>query len=226
MSRSRWLRNAVLVSATAACLASACANNVDDPSVTLAGTAFRGEPPGSTGPASTEWPVYGHDNAGTKYSPIDQINRGNVQRLEIAWRWASIDNDARMRGGADSWTMFEATPLMIRNTLFLTTAFTRAVALDAGTGQPAWIHDPGSHRVDSRTPLGIHSRGVSYWRSGNDERIIFGTSDGHLLALDAKTGVPVAGFGNAGRVDLTVGLGRAVDRRFYRSHRRPSFAAT
>jgi quinoprotein glucose dehydrogenase len=211
-----WLRTIVLVpAAVAVCFASACADDVADPSVTLAGTAFRGEPPGPAGPAAADWPVYAHDNAGTKHSPVDQINRGNVQQLKIAWRWASVDNDVRDQGGAHARTLFEATPLMIRNTLFFPTAFTRAVALDAATGKPAWIHDPGSHRFETRTPLGIHSRGVSYWRSGSDERIVFGTSDGYLLALDAKTGVPIAGFGNGGRVDLTLGLGRAVDRRFY-----------
>jgi len=210
----RW-RASVLIPVGAALIAASCGSDERDPSVTLAGTAFRGEPPAVSGPSATDWEAYAHDNAGTKSSPADQINRGNVQNLKIAWRWSSVDNSVRQANGALGYTMFEATPLMIRNTLFLPTALSRVVALDAATGQPSWIHDPQSHHFDTRTPIGIHSRGVSYWRSGNDERIVFGTSDAYLMALDARTGALMPGFGESGRVDLTVGLGRTVDRRFY-----------
>ena len=82
-----------------------------------------------------EWPVYGADKAGTKYSPLDQIDRDNFEELEIAWRWRSVDDAIRARDAYLNKNMFEATPLVIGDTLYLTTAFSRAVALSLARRQ-------------------------------------------------------------------------------------------
>ena len=185
-----------------------------------------GEPPPLSTPANpplalaaaegdVEWRAHGGDFANTKHSPLAEIGPENVRRLEIAWRWRSVDDAVRAQDDYLNATMFEATPLMFGGTLFLTTAFTRVVALDAATGEPRWLYDPQSHLFPTRVPIGIHSRGVATVRLGQQHRIVFGTSDAHLVALDARTGALVQEFGENGRVDLTEGLRRSVDRRFY-----------
>jgi len=162
-----------------------------------------------------EWRAHGGDLANTKYSPLREIARENVAQLEIAWRWRSVDDPLRERDDYLAETMFEATPLMFGGTLFFTTAFTRAIALDAASGEPRWLYDPQSHLFPTRVPIGIHSRGVAALRVDGEPRVVFGTSDAHLVALDARSGAPIAEFGAGGRVDLTQDLRRPVDRRFY-----------
>ncbi len=169
----------------------------------------------TTSSGDVEWLAHGGDPANRKFSALAEIDRANVHELEIAWRWHSIDDATRETDAYLNQTMFEATPLMLGGTLFLTTAFTRAVALDATTGEQRWLYDPQSHLFPTRVPIGIHSRGVASWSSGGDRRIVFGTSDGFLVALDAHTGALVPAFGTGGRVDLTLELRRPVDRRFY-----------
>jgi quinoprotein glucose dehydrogenase len=160
--------------------------------VSLAGGA---EPPVPTVPADVEWRAYGHDAGGMRYSPLAQIDRGNVARLARAWTYHTGDAPP---AGRDS-TPFEATPVMARGVLYFTTPYGRVIALDAEDGTERWTFDP---RVE-RTGAPRH-RGVAYWEDAGatDRRILVGTEDGRLFALDASTGAPVRGFGSDGAVDL------------------------
>ena len=161
-----------------------------------------------------EWRSYGSTIASTKYSPLDQINAGNVKELQIAWRWKSPASDLKSETLVQ-W-VYEATPLMVDEVLYSSTPASQAVAMDARTGETRWVHDPGSFDAGTASHFGllIH-RGVSYWEDGEDKRIIYGTSDGYLIALNAKTGVPIPSFGDGGRVDLTKGLRRPIQREHY-----------
>jgi quinoprotein glucose dehydrogenase len=152
-----------------------------------------------------EWPVYGRDDAGSRYSPLDQINRDNVKDLRVAWRWSSPDNDAARNNPALRPGTNEATPLMVDGVLYTSTSQNRVAAIDAATGKPLWVHDPQA--------TGFVHRGVAYWTDGKEQRILMATGDSHLLALDAKSGKPIPTFGKNGRVDLTMGLRRPVNRK-------------
>jgi quinoprotein glucose dehydrogenase len=141
-------------------------------------------------PQKGDWPVYGRDPGGARYSPLDQINTKNVTRLERAWTYHT-----RERGRA-----FETTPIVVGNVLYFSTQHENIVALDPETGKEIWRYDPKAN--------GRENRGVSYWPGDpqTSPRILLGTGDGRLIALDAKTGVPVAGFGDNGVVNLRAGI--------------------
>jgi quinoprotein glucose dehydrogenase len=161
------------------------------------------------------WPSYGADAANSKYAPLDQIHQGNVKELHIAWRWSSVEN-AILQDHPDLWTMVnEATPLMIDGRLYTSTSLSQVAAIDAQTGQTLWVYDPETYKQGSPPNLGFVHRGVAYWADGVDQRIFIGTGDAYLIALDANTGKPVPEFGEDGRIDLTQGLLRPVDRALY-----------
>ena len=156
------------------------------------------------------WPSYGNDIGGTRYSPLAQIDRGNVERLRVAWTYRTGEADGASPGRF-AFTAFEATPLMVDGTLFLSTPYNRVIALDPETGRERWRYDPNIDR--SRFLAIVTSRGVSTWldpaprADGACRRRIFvGTVDARLIALDAATGTPCAGFGRDGQVDLTEGI--------------------
>ncbi|MEE2792091.1 MAG: pyrroloquinoline quinone-dependent dehydrogenase [Acidobacteriota bacterium] len=168
------------------------------------------------GAADGEWRSYGGDQGGTKYSPLAEIDASNFQDLEIAWRWQSADgsldlNSLREREPRTSITGLQVTPLMVNGRLYLSTAMYQTAAIDAGTGETVWVYDPEVY-LGGRPTHGYGSRGVAYWADdeSDDERIFWGTSEGYLLAVDAKTGRPVLSFGDNGRVDLTAGIPRAT----------------
>ncbi|MCH7909379.1 MAG: PQQ-binding-like beta-propeller repeat protein [Candidatus Hydrogenedentes bacterium] len=140
------------------------------------------------GAANGEWRSYGGDTGSTKYSPLKQITKNNVGELEVAWRWNSPDNDLADKHENLKQFRFEATPLMVNGVLYISTGFNQIAAIDAHTGDTIWVHDPGSWRAGRPTNLGFIHRGVSYWTDGDAERILMGTGDAHLIALDAKTG--------------------------------------
>jgi quinoprotein glucose dehydrogenase len=156
-------------------------------------------------PAETvgEWHYYGGDAASTKYSPLDQINKGNVKDLKIAWRWKSENFGSRPEYN------LEATPLMVNGVLYSTVGARRdVVAIDPGAGETLWMfrYDEG-HRGDVGPRL--NHRGVAYWTDGKgSDRILYVTAGYHLIELDAKTGRPVTSFGDEGVVDLFQGLDR------------------
>ena len=162
-----------------------------------------------------EWRVYGSDKASSKYVPVDQINKDNVRNLQVAWRWNSPDN-ALVESNPDLWTMVnEAIPLMIGGVIYTSTPLNQVAAIKAATGETIWVYDPKTHKDGTPANTGFVHRGVYYWEDGTAKRVLFGTGDGYLIALNAETGKPIQGFGEDGRVDLTKGLRRPVNRRLY-----------
>ena len=152
---------------------------------------------GQTGAKNGEWRFYGGDAGSTKYSPLDQINRDNVKDLRIAWRWRTENFGARPDFN------LESTPLMVDGVLFATAGARRnVVAINGATGETLWMwrYDEGARA--QRSPRFNSGRGVGYWTDGKDARILYITPGYHLIALDAKSGRPAAGFGVDGIVDL------------------------
>jgi quinoprotein glucose dehydrogenase len=149
-----------------------------------------------SGARNGEWRFYGGDEASTRYSPLDQIDRNNVKNLQVAWAWKS-DNFGRAE------TKNESTPLMVNGMLYFTAGDRRAVvAVDAGSGETLWMWRMDEGERHQRAPRRNSGRGVAYWADGQDQRVIVVTPGFRIVALDARTGVPVAGFGENGIVDL------------------------
>jgi quinoprotein glucose dehydrogenase len=165
--------------------------------------------------AATEWLSYGGDKASSKYSPIDQIGGDNFSRLQVAWTWRSAEEEiTKTNPDLKTW-VWESTPLMVNGVLYVSTSLSQVAAIDASTGKTRWVYDPETWKKGTPSNNGFVHRGVSYWADGDDQRILFGTGDGYLICLNAETGKPVPTFGRDGRIDLTQGLGRPVDRRLY-----------
>jgi quinoprotein glucose dehydrogenase len=156
----------------------------------------------------TTWTTYGGNLASQRYSPADQITRDNFNQLETAWR---LSTDFM---GPRPDTLYSATPLLVDRTLY-TTAGTRraAIALNAVTGEMLWMHAEDEGRRGQNAPRNGAGRGVSYWASadGTDRRVIYVTPGYRMLALDAKTGMPVPSFGKNGAVDLKLEADQEVD---------------
>ena len=150
-----------------------------------------------------DWPAFGGDPGGQKYSSLTQINRDNVTNLEVAWTWETGEKPIpRPRqpipGQAVRPASFQATPLVIDDVMYLSTPYNRVVALDADTGEEIWSYDPRAYewgQVPNGT--GFVHRGVAAW-TGSDERRIFLNSRWRLIALDASTGEPIPSFGHRG----------------------------
>ncbi len=174
----------------------------------------------------SEWPVTTGDKGGQRYSPLDQIDAGNVGDLEIAWRWSSPDNDRvaedrRLRSRRMQPGGHQVTPIKIGDRLYATTGLSQIAALDPATGETEWVYDPEAYDAGRPTNLGFVHRGASFWpgRPAADgaeavpARLFYGTGDARLLAVDPFTGEPVGSFGDGRAVDLTEGLRREVRRR-------------
>ena len=175
-------------------------------SLTLAALlASAGPAPAQYGAADGEWRFYAGDGGHTQYTALDQIDASNVSDLEVAWRWQAENSTDR------PFFNFESTPIMIGGVLYTSTGASEVAAVDAATGETIWLYTPrpkpGAEDDPSRRPQGS-GRGVAYWTDGERETIFHNVSDGRLLALDAKTGRPVEGFGDGGFVDLS----RDIDR--------------
>src|SRR4051812_19724613 len=160
-----------------------------------------------------EWPYYGGDQGGMKYSPTDQISRQNVSSLQTAWTWRTGERarpDLNVGPGA-----FEATPIMIEDVLYLSTPFNRVVALDAASGRELWAYDPKAYEDGPvSSGQGFVHRGVAAWRDGGKLRI-FLNSRYRLICLDAKTGRPVDSFGGHGVVDVGENLLWPINKKHY-----------
>ena len=170
--------------------------------------------------APNDWPCYGHDPGGMRYSPLTEINRSNVAGLQVAWTFHTGDisdgKGKRKRSG------FETTPILVDGLLYLTTPFNRVLALDPETGKQVWSHDP---RTDLALNFGdgLVNRGVAAWPvPGSDSestvtrsrRIFETTLDARLIALDAKTGSPCRDFGKGGQVSLR-GVARYIPGQYH-----------
>jgi len=152
--------------------------------------------------ANGEWTHYTADVRGSKYSPLDQINASNFNKLEVAWRFKTDNLGPRPE------YKLEGTPLMIKGVLY-TTAGTRraAIALDAKSGELLWSYSLREGSRASNAPRQLSGRGVSYWTDGRgDDRVIYVTPGYRLVSLNAHTGAPIASFGTNGIVDLKVGV--------------------
>jgi quinoprotein glucose dehydrogenase len=149
---------------------------------------------------TTEWPAYGNDPGGSRYSPAKSITTTNVSKLKQAWVY---NTGALERAGKQKGKIaFEATPIFVDGTLYLSTPLNRVVALDPETGKEKWTYDPD---VDvTRDFSEVTSRGVSYWAAG--KRVFLGTIDARLIALDARTGKKADGFGKGGEINLRDGI--------------------
>ncbi|PYS28779.1 MAG: quinoprotein glucose dehydrogenase [Acidobacteria bacterium] len=148
-----------------------------------------------------EWPYYTGDLKGTKYSPLDQINASNFKDLEVAWRFKTDNLGTRPE------YKLEGTPLMVKGILYTTGGTRRAVvALRAETGELLWTHSEFEGARAVAAPRQLSGRGLSYWTDGRDERILYVTPGYRLVALDARTGNRISGFGKDGIVDLKVGV--------------------
>jgi quinoprotein glucose dehydrogenase len=153
-----------------------------------------------------EWRYYGGDAASTKYSPLDQVNRGNVRNLQVAWRWKSPDNEIVKANPTSRPGSYQDTPIMVNGVLYTETSLGTFVAIDPTTGRTLWQYDPEIWKAGRPPNLGFTHRGVAYWTDGTIKRIISGTHDAHLISIDAETGKPDPAFGAAGRVDVIEGL--------------------
>jgi quinoprotein glucose dehydrogenase len=162
------------------------------------------------------WPVTEGAPGGGRYSPLADITRENVTQLRVAWTyrhgdfWEGAEPLRVNRGSA-----FESTPIVVDGRLFFTTPSNRVIALDPETGRELWTFDPGLERGRAYANMWIN-RGVAYWRdpaaSGRcAARVFLATLDARLLALDAATGAPCAGFGEGGRVNLLAGIAPVYD---------------
>jgi len=159
-----------------------------------------------TGAKNGEWRTYGGDLGATRYSPLDQINAENFSKLEVAWRFKTDSLGPRPE------YQFEATPLMVHGVIFTTAGSRRAVvALDAATGEMLWMHSENEGARASNAPRQLSGHGVSYWTDGKEERILYVTTGYRLIALDAKTGVPIPSFGKSGVVDLKLDDDQEID---------------
>ena len=165
------------------------------------------------GGTESDWTDFAGTSAGTRYAPLAQITPANVHTLKLAWRYKL---DAPKENVAHPYVAFEGTPLKVADTLYFCTPNNAVVALDADTGKPRWKFEP-----EPRKWGGFRAcRGVAYYETPGatataaatdtadcHQRIVTGTTDARLFAVDAKTGRPCTGFGEQGSVDLLTGLG-------------------
>ena len=169
--------------------------------------------PAQVAPAGTgsgEWPSYHGNNANHHYSPLAQIDAGNFNKLEVAWR-IKTDNF-----GTRPEYKLEGTPLMVGGVIYTTAGTRRAViALDAATGELRWVHGEPEGARGAAAPRQLSGRGLAYWTDGKDQRVLYVTPGFHLVALDARTGTRIPSFGKSGSIDLKAaavyGTGDPID---------------
>jgi quinoprotein glucose dehydrogenase len=159
-----------------------------------------------TGAKDGEWRTYGGDLGNTRYSPLKQITGDNFSKLELAWRFKTANLGPRIEYNLQS------TPLMVKGILYSTGGTRRAVvALDAATGEQLWVHSENEGRRGQSAPRQFSGRGLAYWTDGREERILYVTPGYRLIALNAKTGQRIPGFGQDGIVDLKLDDDQEID---------------
>ena len=160
-----------------------------------------------------DWPSYAGTPGATKFSRAMVINRANVTQLTHAWQWdakeAPVDSPSARPG------VFQTTPLVVHDTMYLSTPFNRVVALDASSGRELWRYDPKAYAFGQPpNGTGFVHRGVATWSDGR-RRVIFMNSRWRLIAIDAASGQLVRTFGDTGVVDLVAQLSRGTNRLHY-----------
>lgn len=149
-----------------------------------------------------EWRYWGGDAGSTRYAPLEEITGENAKDLEVVWRWRAANF------GPEPETYYRATPLYATGVIYTVAGERRAVvAIDPATGETLWMWRMDEGLRWEKAPRRFSGRGLAYWSDGRDERVIVVTPGYHLVALDARTGRPVPGFGENGVVDLHGGLG-------------------
>ncbi len=173
----------------------------------------------NSGPIA-DWAEYAGDKGGLGYSPLTQINAQNVNQLEVAWVHHS--GDVSDGTGAVTKTSFQVTPIVANDTLYYCTGFNRVFALDPETGTERWSFDPELRGTRLSGPYPLTCRGVAYWEGSDpadvgacSKRILTGTLDSQLIAIDADSGQVCEDFGTDGRVDLREGIGDAPSWEYY-----------
>ena len=154
------------------------------------------------------WSNYGNDAGGHRFSSAAQITADNVADLEMAWQFSTAD--LQKKPSAIGRSIAEATPILADDVLVFCTPFNDVIALDPASGKQRWRFDANSD-LDQRPANGFVCRGVSYWRDDGGKgacasRILMGTNDGRLIAVDAKNGEPCSDFGDNGQVSLDIGM--------------------
>ncbi len=158
--------------------------------------------PAQRGATDGEWRYWGGDPGSTRYSSLDQITRDNVGTLRVAWRWKAANF------GPEPETYFRATPLYANGVLYTVAGERRAVvAIDPATGETIWTWRMDEGLRWEKAPRRFSGRGLAYWSDGRQERLVVVTPGYHMVALDAKTGRQIPGFGTNGIIDLHQGLG-------------------
>ena len=157
-----------------------------------------------------EWNSYGGTNWSQKYAPLDQVTKDNFKDLKVAWTWSSPDHELLTKippypEQPLHANGMKATPLLVKGVMYVSTGLGQIAALNPTTGEIKWLYNPEAYKDGAQADvLGWQSRGVAYWTDGkDDERILMGTLDGYLIAVDAKTGKPIPSFGANGKADLT-----------------------
>lgn len=153
------------------------------------------------------WEHYAGTPSGVRYSTLTQINKANVRQLTKVWEYSSADKDEQNR------SQNQCNPIIVDGVMYGTSPESKLLALNAATGNPIWIFDPES--VDqslSEDPMRFYkvNRGVAHWKDGDAERLFYNVGR-HIYAIDLKTGTLIKSFGDQGRIDLQLGLGRDPD---------------
>src|ERR1700720_3127527 len=163
--------------------------------------AATGDAPGQPSTKNGDWPYYTADLRGTRYSPLDQINASNFNKLDVAWRFKTDNLGTRPE------FKLEGTPIMVKGVVYTTGGTRRSVvALDGKTGELMWVYSLREGTRAAIAPRQLSGRGLSYWTDGKgDDRILFVTTGYRLVELNAKTGTPIGTFGRNGIVDLKEG---------------------
>jgi quinoprotein glucose dehydrogenase len=173
----------------------------------LLGVGVTGQSTPRPSTANGDWPHYNADLRGTRYSPLDQINGSNFNKLQVAWRFKTDHLGPRPE------YKLEGTPLAVKGVLYTTGGTRRSViALDGKTGELIWAHSLREGKRAAIAPRQLSGRGVAYWTDGrNDERILYVTTGYRLVELNAKTGAMISSFGTDGVLDLKVGVVKSVN---------------
>ncbi len=165
-------------------------------------------PPAATqqGASNENWRSYGGDTRNTRYSPLNQIDASNFSKLQVAWTFSTINL------GPTAETNLESTPLVIDGVFYSTAGDRRdVIALDAATGEVLWTHREDEGKRAQVSPRRLSGRGLAYWASGNDKRIVYFTQGYRMIALDARTGLRIPSFGMDGVVDLKTEDDQEID---------------